>query len=168
VTQNPAFDWTTVTPAAYEQIWDHSYEQFNAVIGTDNPDLTAFRDRGGKILLCHGWADQLIVAGGTIDYMKRVQEASGGAAKTALFARLFMAPGVAHCGGGAGAAPTGQFDAVVRWVEQGIAPETLSAVKRDASGKVTLSRPLCQYPLVARYRGRGDQNLAESFECRVR
>jgi len=168
VTQNPAFDWTSITPAAYEQIWDQSYEQFNAVIGTDNPDLAAFRDRGGKIVLWHGWADQLIVAGGTIDYMKRVQQASGGAAKTAQFARLFMAPGVAHCGGGAGAAPTGHFDAVVKWVEQGTAPDTLPAVRRDSSGKVTLSRPLCQYPLVARYKGRGDQNDAASFECRVR
>ena len=168
VTQNPSFDWTTITPAVYEQIWDQSYEQFNAVIGTDNPDLRAFRDRGGRIVMWHGWADQLIVAGGTIDYMERVQQASGGAAKTAEFARLFMAPGVAHCGGGPGAAPTGQFDAVVRWVEQGTAPETLQAVKRDQAGQVTMSRRLCSYPLVARYKGQGDRTDADSFECRIR
>jgi Tannase and feruloyl esterase len=87
--------------------------------------------------------------------------------KTEQFARLFMAPGVAHCGGGAGPAPSGQFDAVVKWVEEGTAPDTLQAEKRDASGRVVMSRPLCQYPLVARYKGRGDTNLAASFECKA-
>jgi feruloyl esterase len=167
VTQNPTFDWTTITPAAYEQIWDQSYEQFNGVIGTDNPDLSAFRDRGGKIVMWHGWADQLIVAGGSIDYMKRVQQHNGGPAKTGQFARLFMAPGVGHCGGGPGAAPSGPFDAVVKWVEQGLAPETLQGVKRDQNGTVTMSRPVCQYPLSARYKGRGSENDAGSFECRA-
>ena len=165
VTQDPAFDWTTITPAGYEQIWDQSYEQFNAVIGTDNPDLTAFRDRGGKMVLWHGWADQLIVAGGTLDYFTRVQHHQGGPAKAAQFVRLFMAPGVAHCGGGPGAAPAGHFDAVVKWVEQGTAPETLEGVKRDQSGAVMMSRPVCQYPLTARYKGRGSRDDAASFEC---
>ena len=105
----------------------------------------------------------LIAAGGTLDYWQRVQAVTG--PKTAQFARLFMAPGVAHCGGGAGPIPSGQFDAVVRWVEDGTAPDTLPAVKRDQGGRVTMSRPLCQYPLVARYKGRGDTNAAASFEC---
>ena len=167
VTQNPAFDWTTLTQDSYEQLFDQSVEQFNAVIGTDNPDLTAFRDRGGKIILWHGWADQLIYAGGTIDYFTRVQERSGGPAKAAQFARLFMAPGVAHCGGGAGPAPSGQFDAVVKWVEEGKAPDTLAAVRRDQSGAVTRSRPLCPYPQVARYKGKGSTDEAQNFECRA-
>jgi feruloyl esterase len=115
----------------------------------------------------HGWADQLIAAGGSIDYMKRVQQQNGGPAKTGQFARLFMASGVGHCGGGPGAAPSGQFDAVVKWVEQGIAPETLQGVKRDQDGTVRMSRPLCQYPLGARYKGRGSENDAGSFECRA-
>jgi hypothetical protein len=167
VTQNPTWEWTTLTPALYEQLWDQSYEEFNAVLGTDTPDLSAYRDRGGKIVLWHGWADQLIYAGGTIDYFTRVQERSGGAAKTATFARLFMAPGVAHCGGGAGPAPTGQFDAVVKWVEEGKAPDTLQAVRRDQSGKTIRSRPLCQYPLMARYTGKGSTDDAASFECKA-
>lgn len=167
LTQNPSWDWTTLTPQSYEQLFDQSVEQFNAVIGTDHPDLTAFRDRGGKILLWHGWADQLIYAGGTIDYYTRVHERSGGPAKTAQFARLFMAPGVAHCGGGAGPAPSGQFDAVVKWVEEGKAPDTLLAVRRDQSGVVTRSRLLCPYPLVARYKGEGSTDEAASFECRA-
>ena len=165
LTQNPAWEWTSLTPAGYEQYWDQAVEQFNAVIGTDNPDLSAFRDRGGRIILWHGWADQLIYAGGTIDYFNRVQERLG-PARTAPFVRLFMAPGVAHCGGGAGPAPSGQFDAVVKWVEEGVAPDTLLAVRRDQSGAIVRSRPLCQYPLVARYKGTGSTDDAASFECR--
>ena len=86
-------------------------EQYNTVFGTDNPDLTAFRDRGGKVVIWHGWADQLISSEGTVDYYKRLQERMGGAKKTLEFARLFMAPGVGHCGGGTGPTPTGQLDA---------------------------------------------------------
>ena len=92
LTQNPQFDWTTITPAAYQLLWDQSVEQYRIVIGTDNPDLTAFRDRGGKTIIWHGWADQLIPADGTIDYYKRVQNQMGGAKKTSEFARFFLAP----------------------------------------------------------------------------
>jgi hypothetical protein len=166
LTQNPQWDWTTLTHASYEQLWDQSVEQFNAVIGTDNPDLSAFRDRGGKLIAWHGWADPLIYAEGTIDYYKRVVKQMGGAEKTAGFFRLFMAPGVGHCSGGAGPPPSGQFDAVVRWVEEGKAPETLDAIGRDSSGKIVRARPLCPYPLVARYKGRGSADDAASFECR--
>ena len=90
---------------AYERYWDQSVEQYSDVFGTDNPDLTGFRDRGGKIIIWHGWADQLISAEGTVDYYKRVQERMGGAKKTSEVARLFMAPGIGHCGGGVGPAP---------------------------------------------------------------
>ena len=76
-----------------------------------------------------------------------------------------MAPGVAHCGGGAGPPPSGQFDALVRWVEKGDAPDTLDAIRTDATGSVLRSRPLCPYPLVARYKGRGSTDDAASFRC---
>jgi hypothetical protein len=91
----------------------------------------------------------------------------GGPQKTSTFARLFMAPGVGHCAGGPGPQPRQPFDALVNWVEHGRAPETLPAVRRDDTGAVTRSRPLCQYPLVARYRGKGSTDQAESFECRA-
>jgi feruloyl esterase len=78
-----------------------------------------------------------------------------------------MAPGVGHCSGGPGPQPRQPFDALVNWVEQGRAPETLPAVRRDETGAVTRSRPLCQYPLVARYTGKGSTDQAESFECRA-
>jgi hypothetical protein len=163
--QDPKWDWTTLTRPRYEQLFDQSVEQWNDVFGTDNPDLSAFRDRGGKLIAWHGWADPLIYAQGTIDYVGRVQQALG-ADRTSAFLRLFMAPGVGHCSGGAGPQPSGQFEAVVRWVEEGRAPATLDAVIRDRAGTVTRSRPLCPYPSVARYKGTGNTDLASSFECR--
>src|SRR5437773_1809209 len=129
--QNPQWDWTTLTPRGFELLWRQSVEQFGAVIGTDNPDLAAFRDRGGKVIIYHGLADQLIPAAGTIDYYKRVQQQMGGAEKTAQFARLFLAPGVDHGFRGAGPTPTGQVEAIIRWVEEGSSPEKLIAELRD-------------------------------------
>ena len=165
LTQNPQFDWTTLTYSAYEQLWDQSTEEFAAVIGTDNPDLSGFRARGGKAIVWHGWADPLINPEGTIDYYKRVERQMGGTAKTSEFIRLFLAPGIGHCGGGAGPAPTGQLEALLKWVEEGKAPDTLEAARRDQSGKVVRSRPLCQYPLVARYKGSGSTDDAANFVC---
>jgi len=165
LTQNPQWDWSGLTPALYEQYWDQSVEEFSAVLATDNPDLTAFRDHGGKIVLWHGWSDQLIYPEGTIEYYQRVQQELGGARNTAAFARLFLAPGVGHCGGGPGPQPTGQFDAVVRWVEEGQAPEVLNAVWRD--GAVVRRRPLCQFPMVARYKGSGSTDDTANFTCVV-
>jgi hypothetical protein len=167
LSQNPALDWRTITPEAYELYWDQSLEEFGALIGTDNPDLSAFRRRGGKIVMWHGWADQLIYPQGTIDYFERVQEELG-ESRTSRFLRLFMAPGVAHCGGGAGPPPSGQFEALVRWVEKGDAPDTLDAIRTDASGNVVRSRPLCPYPLVARYKGKGSTDEAANFRCSKR
>ncbi len=165
LTQNPQLDWATITPEAYEHSWDQSIEQYGSVIGTNNPDLTAFRDRGGKVIMWHGWADQLIAAEGTIDYYVRIQQKMGGAETTSKFARLFMAPGVGHCGGGAGPAPYGQLDALRSWVEDGKAPASLLAARRDGAGAITRSRPLCPYPLVARYKRSGSTDDAADFVC---
>jgi feruloyl esterase len=165
ITENPQFDWTTVTPAVYQQLWDRSVEQYGIVIGSDNPDLSAFRDRGGKVIVWHGWADQLITADGTIDYYNRVLQQMGGRDKTSEFLRFFLAPGVGHCGGGAGPTPTNQLDALLAWVEDGNAPETLTATRRDQTGAVTRSRPLCRYPLVAKYKGTGSTDDAGNFVC---
>jgi len=135
------------------------------MIATDNPDLTGFRDRSGKALVWHGWADQLITAEGSIDYYTRVQQEMGGAKKTSEFMRLFMAPGVTHCAGAAGPQPTGLMEALLASVEDGKAPDTLPATRRDQSGVVTRSRPLCAYPLVAKYKGSGSTDEASNFVC---
>lgn len=163
--QNPQWDWSVLTPALYEQYWDQSVEEFSAVLATDNPDLTAFRDRNGKIVLWHGYSDQLIYPEGTIDYYQRVEKQMGGAENTRKFARLFLAPGVGHCAGGPGPQPDGQFDAVVRWVEEGQAPDVLKAVRRGPSGAVVRTRPLCQFPMTARYKGTGSTDDAANFVC---
>lgn len=165
ITENPEYDPSTLTPDAYQRFWDQSLEEYGIVIGTDNPDLTSFRDRGGKAIIWHGEADQLITPDGTIDYYKRLQERMGGAKETSQFARLFLAPGVAHCAGGAGPNPYGQLDMLLSWVEDGKAPEILTAARRDQGGAITSSRPLCQYPLVAKYKGSGSTDDAANFVC---
>jgi pimeloyl-ACP methyl ester carboxylesterase len=146
--QDPKWDWTTLTPAGFELLWKQSVEEYGEVIGTDNPDLTRFRDHGGKIVIYHGLSDQLIPAAGTIDYFKRVQERMG--PDTGKFARLFLAPGVDHGFRGAGATPVGVFEAVMQWVEEGQAPEKLMAEKRDGGGKVIRTRTLLPFPKVAK------------------
>ena len=161
--QNPKWDWTALTPAGFEMLWTQSVEQYGDVIGTDDPDLTRFRDRGGKLIIYHGLADQLIPAAGTIDYYKRVQQQMGGAGKTSQFARLFLAPGVDHGFRGAGPTPTGTMDALVRWVEEGQAPDKLMAERRDSRGKVIQTRPLFPYPLISKYRGTGSTDDAANF-----
>lgn len=165
VTQDPQFDWNTITPADYQAYWDQSNEQYGDVMATDSDDLSAFRARGGKMIVWHGWADQLITPHGTIHYYKRVEQQMGGAKMTSNFARLFLAPGVSHCEGGAGPEPDGLLDALVTWVEDGKAPATLTATKRDQTGAVTRSRPLCPYPLVAKYKGKGSTDEAANFTC---
>jgi feruloyl esterase len=161
--QNPKWDWTTLTPAGFEPLWKQSVEQYGAVIGTDDPDLTRFRNRGGKVIIYHGLADQLIPAAGTIDYYKRVQKQMGGPEKTAQFARLFLAPGVDHGFRGAGQTPAGLNEAIIRWVEEGQAPDKLMAERRDSNGKVIRTRPLFPYPQTAKYKGTGSTDEAENF-----
>jgi feruloyl esterase len=161
--QDPQWDWTTLTPAEFELLWRQSVEEFGDVIGTDDPDLTRFCDRGGKIIITHGLIDQLITADGTIDYYKRVLERMGGSEKVERFARLFLAPGVDHGFRGPGATPAGEMDAILRWVEEGTPPDKLMAEHRDQSGKLTRSRPLFPYPQVAKYKGEGSTDEAENF-----
>jgi Tannase and feruloyl esterase len=161
--QDSKWDWTTLTYTGFEQLWKKSVEQYGAVIGTDDPDLTRFRDRGSKIIIYHGLADQLIPAAGTIEYYQRVQQLMGGEKKTAKFALLFLVPGVDHGFRGPGAAPSGLNEAILRWVEEDKPPEKLIAEKRDANGKVTRTRPLFPYPQVAKYKGSGSTDEAGNF-----
>ena len=139
---DPKWDWHTLDYENYPAFFKDSVAHVGPLMASDNPDLSAFRDRGGKLVLYHGWADQLIVPQGTIDYYDRVtQKLGGGYAHTQEFARLFMAPGVAHCAGGDGPQPQGLLQAVVDWVEAGKAPATILA-KKEVEGHMQ-SRPLC-------------------------
>ena len=165
--QNPRWDWSKTTPAGFELLWKQSAEEYGAVLGTDDPDLTRFRDRGGKVIILHGLADQLIPAAGTIDYYKRVQEQMGGPGEASQFARLFLVPGVDHGFRGAGPTPTEQMEAIVRWVEAGQAPDKLMAERRDASGKAVRTRPLFPYPQTAKYKGTGSTDEAVNFDAQT-
>jgi hypothetical protein len=163
LSQNPQLDASKITPEAYERFFEQSVEQYTAVIGTDNADLSAFRARGGKAIVWHGLADQLISAQGTVDYMKRVHQQMGGADKAGEFIRAFMAPGIGHCAGGNGAMPSGQQEALIAWVEEGEAPATIPASRQTPEGP--RSRILCPYPMVPKYRGSGSTNDAANFSC---
>jgi hypothetical protein len=151
-----------------------------------NPDLTRFRQHGGKLLMYHGFADPFVTPLHTLDYYTAVIGASGRGPDPVRYvqryARLFMVPGMTHCGGGAGpnvfngpdnlGAPEDSdhdvFLALRQWVENGIAPERIIATKyvndNPANG-VAFTRPLCPYPQLARYRGVGDTTDAASFVC---
>jgi pimeloyl-ACP methyl ester carboxylesterase len=161
--QDPKWDWTTLTRGEFELLWNQSVEQYGAITGTDDPDLTRFRDRGGRVVIIHGLADQLIPIEGTIDYYRRVQLRMGGAQSAAAFARLFLVPGVNHGLSGAGPSPTGMMESVIRWVEDGKAPDRIDAQLRDATGKVIRTRPLFPFPQVARYKGTGSTDEAGNF-----
>ncbi|HEX6686132.1 MAG TPA: tannase/feruloyl esterase family alpha/beta hydrolase [Candidatus Limnocylindrales bacterium] len=166
VQQNPSWDWRTTTQSRFEQLFVQSDEMFTTVIGTENADLSAFRRSGGKVLIWHGQADQLIFPQGTVDYFGRVTEAMGGSGRTEQFARLFLAPGVAHCAGGLGPAPDNPLNALIEWVERDRAPHVLDGVRRDPSGSIVQTRQICPYPQIATYRGQGDPMNAASFTCR--
>ncbi|MFF4622664.1 tannase/feruloyl esterase family alpha/beta hydrolase [Nonomuraea jabiensis] len=164
--RQPAYDVSTITYAEFAELFEQSQTEYDAIIGTDDPGLSAFRRSGGKLLTWHGQADQLIPAQGTVDYRRRVELAMGGARRVDDFYRLFLAPGVAHCAGetSTGPKPTDDLGALTAWVEQGKAPQTLKAAITDSSGR-TVTRELCRYPLVSRYSGHGDPADAGSYSC---
>jgi feruloyl esterase len=150
------------------------------VLDANDANLAAFKARGGKLILYHGWDDPAISALNSIDYFESVGSRMGGRERDA-FARLYMMPGVQHCAGGPGPASFGQYPgedrkdaqhsvqlALEQWVERGIAPAAMVATKYvddDPAKGVKMTRPLCPYPQVAKYKGSGDSNDAGNFVC---
>lgn len=161
--QDPGFDVSSMTYDAFESTLAHSIAQFNDIMGSDNPDLSAFFKRGGKLLTWHGLADAGIFPEGTIDYYNRVKETVG-AKDIDTFYRVFMTPGVGHCEGGNGPVPVDPLAELVDWVESDKAPDTVFAQTTGKDGKV-ISRNICRHPLVSTYNGHGDRNLAENYAC---
>jgi feruloyl esterase len=160
---DPNWDWKSVQPEGFAQYFKDNVDKVGPLMASDNPDLAAFRKRGGKVIIWHGWADPLINANGSVDYYDRVTKKMGGLKRTQDFARLFMAPGIGHCGGGPGLAPQRPFDAIVNWVEKGMAPATLPAARTIDGG--TQTRPLCPFPAVAKWDGKGSVDDAASYSC---
>jgi hypothetical protein len=132
-------------------------------------DLDEFRRHGGKLLTFVGGNDQLIMPRGVINYYRQMAARYGRHGDPDFknlqhFYRLFRAPGVGHCGGGNGPQPLNLFDALVSWVEKGVAPQTITA-KGGTGAPATRTRPLCPYPQTAIYDGKGSTDDAASFHC---
>jgi feruloyl esterase len=176
---NPA--WT-----AKEFDFDRDYKLAVAktadALNSTDTNLTPFVSRGGKLVLYHGWNDPGIPALMTVDYYNAAVEKIGRSAADESV-RLYMVPGMQHCGDGPGAIEFGQgmgprgyaehdvFTALEAWVEKASAPGVLIAVKAEGKGpekKVVMERPLCPYPQVAKYDGKGDAAKAGSFACVVK
>src|SRR5215831_19021141 len=138
-------------------------DKVGSVINAVNPDLSAFKAHGGKLLLYHGWNDTAISPGNTINYYESVLKKMGG--KQDDFVRLYMAPGMQHCGGGPGPNQINYMAIMERWREGNQTPATIEAV-HVTNNRVDMTRPLCAYPQVATYKGTGSVNDAANFVCR--
>ncbi|WP_242617991.1 tannase/feruloyl esterase family alpha/beta hydrolase [Edaphobacter modestus] len=129
-----------------------------------DPHLAAFAKHGGRLLLYHGWADQQVAPGSTVDFYHSAAEMSGDPAHASEWMRLFMVPGMGHCSGGEGPDSFDKIAVIEDWVERGKSPERIVAA-HHTGGKVDRTRPLCPYPQVARYKGEGSIDEAENFSC---
>jgi feruloyl esterase len=158
VTPGTEIDWKAVDLSKSADLT----RSISTLLDATDPDLGRFKARGAKILMYYGWADPALNPIMGVEYYERVLQTMGQG--TTDFFRLFMMPGVFHCGGGVG---PDRFDAIsilARWVEEGAAPDRIVASKVQ-DGKATRSRPLCPYPLVAKYNGKGSIDDAANFAC---
>jgi tannase/feruloyl esterase len=137
-------------------------QAISEILDAKNPDLTHFKTRGGKIVMYFGWADTALNPLMGVDYYEKVSARFG--PSTTDFFRLFMVPGMAHCRGGVGTDQCDFLTALIEWVEKGIAPKQIGA-SQSRDGKVIRTRPLCPYPQVAKYKGTGNPDDAQSFVC---
>ncbi|HEY2819472.1 MAG TPA: tannase/feruloyl esterase family alpha/beta hydrolase [Candidatus Acidoferrum sp.] len=174
---NPKLNFDSVNLGSDVKLID---DKVGSILNSDSPNLSAFKSRGGKLIHYAGWGDAAIPPQGSVNYFESVQSKMG---NTEGFYRLFMVPGMSHCGGGAGANAFGNGAAVPnadasddvvmaldRWVEHGVAPAKIIAtryVDNNPATGVEMTRPLCPYPQQARYNASGEPNQASSFTCRV-
>jgi hypothetical protein len=161
--------YATLTNAAFQGV--QLQAQFSN-INTDNPDLSAFNERKGKLLMYHGLSDNLIMPQGSVNYYNRVLATMGGLSEVQKFYRFYLVPGLTHSGAltGGASVPLPQsslgrdelFTSLQNWVEGGVAPDRLEVTSSDAS----TSLPLCVYPQKITYDGTGPAKAAASYACR--
>ena len=153
---NPrSFDWNKDVEAV-----DAAYPFLNAM----SVDYSGFKARGGKVIMYTGLADPVVSPFDTIAYYESVARANGGLDETRSFFRFFVAPGMAHCGGGTGPNTFDALAALEAWVERGTVPDSIPA-SHATDGTVDRTRPLCAWPAVARYKGFGSIDEAANFAC---
>jgi hypothetical protein len=188
VFQNPSFDFHTFNFTSDLALADNGVGK---IVNSIDPDLRPFKRHGAKMIHYVGWADSAIAPMNSVNYYNEARDVLRGEARNDQdggtleeiqeFYRLFMVPGMAHCGGGDGPnafgngvnAPVIDADhdllkALEQWVEHGVAPEKIVAthyINNNADAGIQFQRPLCPFPQVAEYRGVGDPTSAASFKC---
>lgn len=163
---DPNFDWKMMTVERYIELSDRAIEQFSW-IDSNETDLSRFQDRGAKLILSQAADDEILMYQPTVDYFRGVIDAMGGEEATSSFARLFVTDGDVHgliTGPGPGLTIAETMAALMRWVENGEAPERMVAHRMDlATMSVVTRRPVYPYPIITRYTGHGDAVDAESY-----
>ena len=162
VTRDPAFDSLSLDPLAPGP-WQDRISELTALQDVNSTDLEQFRENGGKLLMLHGTADELVSHRATVEYWNRLV-ADTGQREVDAFARFYLVPGANHANVGAAfAAGWDSLTALDRWVTTGVAPA--HPVVRDNNPGATRTRPLCEYPAYPRYSGAGNPDFASSFDC---
>jgi len=161
---DPAWDWRSFD---VDRDMAKTEEALHGLLTAIDPaSIRPFIDRGGKLLTYHGWGDQSIAPLASVNFLREASAALG-PDKAGSSLRLFMVPGMGHCGGGEGPNTFDMMPPLEQWVEQGQPPSRVVA-SHSTNGKVDRTRPLCAYPAVARHTGTGSIEDAENFVCRVR
>jgi feruloyl esterase len=172
VFEDPNWDYKTFRFNAHDGFdsdIDFTDTKLGALFNATDSNLSAFKARGGKLIQYHGWSDPDITPLNSVKYYQSVVESMGGEGihglrDTQEFYRLFMVPGMHHCGGGPGTSTFDMLEPLEQWVEKGIAPEKVVA-SRAVNGKVDRTRPLCPFPQEAKWKGTGSTDDASNFVC---
>lgn len=155
----PTIDTFGYTDASFYATYLQARHPLN---DSTNPDLSAFQKAGGKLILWHGWADQHISPLFTINYYEAMK-ATMSEATVKQFARMYLVPGVGHCGGGEGFPNIDLVSQITAWAEQGTAPGSVTTYQTDTANNVVATRPVYPYPSVAKYTGTGDWHAAANY-----